>query len=162
MTTEYSVREATHADLDEVLRVQRAAFMRVAILHGIDPDVLPPLTETRADLEALKAQGTRFFLAETHDGTAIGSVRAHPADTTVEIGRLAVDDGWQRHGIATALMDRVEGAFPAAKRFLLFTGSEARVPLALYTKRGYQEIRREKVPSTVLVWLEKTAKRDGS
>lgn len=152
----FTVRQAGIADLPAVLEVQHHAFARVAKMFGIDPEVLPPLREGLVDLEALLGGGTRFFLAVTESHRVVGAVRASAQDDdSVEIGRLAVEDGWERRGVATALMEALEGAFPSARRFVLFTGAEAAGPLALYFGRGYTELRRETLPGVELVWLEK-------
>lgn len=150
-----SVRQATIRDLPEVLEVQRHAFMRVAEQLGIDPTALPPLRETIDDLIGLLGGGVRFFVALAGSGQVVGSVRATAEDDSIEVGRLVVQDGWERRGVASALMDELEGSFPAARRFVLFTGSNAAGPLALYSRRGYSEFRREAMPGVELVWLEK-------
>lgn len=152
----FIVREADPDEFVEILGVQHRAFGRVAAEFGIRPEDLPPIRETLADLEALAADGERFFVAVTTDGTVVGSVRGRIDDEgVVEIGRLVVDDGWQRKGVATTVMDALEAAFPEATRFKLFTGAEAAAPLALYAKRGYRESGRQDLGYVVLVWLEK-------
>lgn len=122
---------------------------------GIDAQLLPPIRETLEELEALYDRGVCFFVATSADGQVIGSVRGTLVDGSVEIGRLVVDDGWQRRGVASALMDVLESSFSEVERFELFTGAEATVPLALYAKRGYTETRREDLGHVELVWLEK-------
>lgn len=139
-----------------MLRVQHHAFGRVASGLKIDPEALPPLRESLEDLVALFEQGVRFYIAES-DGEIVGSVRAQSDDATVEVGRLVVEDGWTRRGVATALMRSLEADHPDAARFELFTGAEAHAPLQLYAKLGYRETKREDIGPVVLVWLEKTA-----
>lgn len=146
---------ARRDQLTEVLGVQRRAFGRVAAGLGIDPQLLPPIRETLDELEGLFDRGVHFFVATSGDGRVIGGVRGTVVNGCVEIGRLVVDDGWQRKGVASALMDALESAFPDVVRFELFTGAEATVPLALYAKRGYAETRREDLGHVELVWLEK-------
>lgn len=117
--------------------------------------MLPPLQEDLDRLSHLLADGMRFFVAVDSAGTVVGSVRGELRGKTVEIGRLVVDDGWERHGVASAMMDLLESSYPEAQRFELFTGANATGPLALYRSRGYAEIRRETMPGVELVWLEK-------
>lgn len=156
-----TVRTADASDLPEVLRVQRVGFERVATRHGFARDDMAPLTETLKDLRALAAAGVRTFVAEsgadTDGGTStIGTVRARVRDdATVEIGRLAVDEGYERRGVATALMRSLEDAYPAARRFELYTGAEADDALALYARLGYSEFRREGFATWTRVWLGK-------
>lgn len=151
----FSTRTACLADLPAVLGVQHRAFSRVATDLLIDPKTLPPLRETLEDLKALHESGTRFFVAEEHGGGIVGSVRASEVDGCVEVGRLVVDDGWQRRGVGSALMDALECSYPDTRCFRLFTGSEAAAPLALYKELGYRETSREDLGYVVLVWLEK-------
>ncbi len=156
--SEVQVREAVAEELEQVLGVQRRAFGRVSRALGIDPANLPPLNETAEDLGGLMAGGTRFWIALAPaelTPIVVGSVRAAEREGTVEIGRLVVDDGWTGRGVATALMDVLEAAFPHAERFELFTGADAHVPLALYVKRGYAVYRSAHVSGVDLVWLQK-------
>jgi GNAT superfamily N-acetyltransferase len=147
--------EAAATDLPEILRVQRAGFARVAAALGIPPERLPPLRETLAELEHLAREGVRFFVARDAEGV-VGTVRAEQRpDGVVEVGRLAVDDGQQRRGIGSALMRVLEGSYPHARRFELFTGADACAALALYAKLGYTLFRTDVVHSVPLVWLAK-------
>lgn len=152
------MRLAAKSDLPGILGVQRDGFMRVADAYEIPHEALPPLRETVADLESLYDAGTRFFIAIDAVGHAIGTVRALDTAGTVEIGRLAVAGGWVRRGVAASLMEALEGEYPHAERYTLFTGADAAAPLALYRKLGYTQTRREDMGSVELVWLEKAGR----
>jgi len=150
-----TVAVATPGDLPDVLRVQRAGFGRVAARLGIDPKQMAPMTETLDDLVALHAPGITTWIARS-SGEAAGTVRATVRDDgVVEIGRLAVADGFTRRGVATALMLALEESFPEACRFELFTGAEAHEPLALYRRLGYSIFRHEEYATWRMVWLAK-------
>lgn len=151
----FCTRAARRADLPEILDVQHRAFSRVAADLFIDPRVLPPLQESLGDLESLQASCARFIVAVDNGGRVIGSVRGTEVDDCIEVGRLVVDDGWQRRGVGAALMDSLERSYPRAACFRLFTSSDASAPLALYAKRGYRETSREDLGHVILVWLEK-------
>jgi len=153
--SEIMVREACRDDLAAVLGVQHRAFGRVVAQFDVDPAHMPPITEGPEDLERLFDCGMRFFVAVAHGNTVIGSVRGANVDDVVEVGRLVVDDGWTRQGVATALMNALEAAFPQARAYSLFTADEAREPLALYAKLGYVPVRYEDQGLFTLVWLEK-------
>jgi len=146
---------ATVDDLPEVLRVQHAAFRRVAREVGIPPESMPPVAETLDDLVALPAAGVRTLVAI--DGERIvGTVRTKVRDDGVaEIGRLAVDDGAERRGIALALMLAVESDRPMTTRFELYTGAGAAGPIALYERLGYRIFLREQFERWEMVWLAK-------
>jgi len=146
---------ASRDDLGEVLRVQHAAFLRVARMFDIPLDRLAALTEDLGDLRTLMDGGFVFLLARV-DGRAVGTVRAELRDDgTVEVGRLAVEDGFERRGIATALMLSIEDVWPQARRVELFTGALATVPLALYAKLGYRLFEQPGEVREGLVWLAK-------
>jgi predicted N-acetyltransferase YhbS len=148
-----TVRAATPEDLPGVLSVQHEAFGRIARRFGIPLDVLPPTRETLEDLRLLHAGGMRTFVALA-DGRIVATVRAEVrADGVVEIGRLAVAEGYLRRGIALALMLALEESFPEARRFELFTGAEAAEPLALYRKLGYELFRETAQGHVGIVWL---------
>lgn len=153
----FTVRPATEPDLTSVVGVQRRAFTRVAAQLSIPAHRLPPLSEQLDDVLTLYASGTRFFVAVDALGAVIGSVRASEHDGLVEIGRLVVDDGWERRGVATALMDLLEASYPAARCFELFTGHDAVAALTLYEARGYVVCRRQALDGVQLVWLQKWA-----
>lgn len=149
------VRVARIGQLTDVLRVQHEAFRRVAAAFDIPLDVLPPTREDLAGLERLHGAGVRFLVAVA-DGRVVGTVRGHVrADGVVEIGRLAVGDGFLRRGVGTALVLALEEAFPDATRFELFTGEQAREPLDLYAKLGYEAFRVDAQSGVRLVWLAK-------
>lgn len=153
--SEIAIRVATRADLPDVLRVQRAGFRRVARALQIPVEELPPLRETLDDLEALSENGFTFFAADAA-GRIVGTVRSETRpDGVVEVGRLAVDDGYLRRGVATRLMRGLEAHYPDAGRFELFTGAEAAEPIALYRGLGYRLFRDEEHGSVRLVWLMK-------
>jgi len=154
-TPAFAVREATEADLPAVLAVQRRAFGRVAAQFDVDSASLPPLRESTDDLRLLFVGGTRFFVAVSAEGQVVGGVRGTMTDGVVDVGRLVVDDGWLRRGVAMALMDALEAGYPTAETFSLFTANKALEPLALYAKRGYVPVREECQGPFTLVWLEK-------
>ncbi|MDO8963234.1 MAG: GNAT family N-acetyltransferase [Coriobacteriia bacterium] len=149
------ISRARRADLAGVLRVQCDGFSRIARRFDIDPDILPPLRETIIDLQSLFDAGTLFLVAWS-SSVIVGTVRAQVrGDGVVEIGRLAVADGFLRRGIATDLMHVLEEAHPGPRRFELFTGAEATDALALYRGLGYEIFHRAEEGAPALVWLSK-------
>jgi GNAT superfamily N-acetyltransferase len=146
----YTVREALPGEVGPAVDVQHRAFRRVALELGFDPEMLPPVRETADEVRALLAERSGRILVA-------GTVRGVPGESgTVEVGRLAVEDGWESRGIGKALMAGLEELFPEAERFELFTGSEARGPIHLYESLGYRVMRDEEVMTGIrLVWLEK-------
>jgi ribosomal protein S18 acetylase RimI-like enzyme len=152
-------RVARPDELPEVLRVQIAGFRRVARRFGFADVDMPPLRETLDDLTSLLAKGMHFFVALADEGPherVVGTVRAVlREDCVVEIGRLAVDDTFERRGVATLLMSALEMSFSDTRRFELFTGSEAEDALALYDHLGYRVFRHDDFGDWTRVWLAK-------
>jgi hypothetical protein len=65
--------------------------------------------------------------------------------------------------LGTQLMSTIEGCFPEARRYELFTGHLSEHNLSLYRQLGYVPIRREPVSEKItLVFLEKKGKSRGS
>ena len=149
------IATASRDDLGDVLRVQHSGFLRVARMFHIPPDRLSALTEGLEDLQSMMDGGYAFLLSRA-DGRVVGTVRAELRhDGVVEVGRLAVDDGYERRGIATALMLSIEDVWPQARRVELFTGAQATVPLSLYAKLGYELFDKPGEVREGLVWLAK-------
>jgi ribosomal protein S18 acetylase RimI-like enzyme len=167
--TSYIVRPARADEIDAAVAVQHRAFTRVALMLGFEPQALPPVSETADQVRGLLSARDAVLLVAVAPGTrldegdevVVGTVRGVAGDSgTVEVGRLAVDDGWEHRGIGRRLMVMLEDAFPRATRFELFTGSDALGPLRLYDSLGYTVMRNEDVVTNVpLVWLEKCRPR---
>jgi ribosomal protein S18 acetylase RimI-like enzyme len=128
------ILRATSDDAEEILTLQKLAFRSQAELYE-DP-ALPPLLET---LEELRSKFVdHIFLKAVAGLKIVGSVRASVAGGVCHIGRLVVDPGHQRKGLASALMRAIEAEFPAADSFELFTGTKSEGSIHLYKRLGYE------------------------
>jgi GNAT superfamily N-acetyltransferase len=149
-----SITQATPADAEEILQLQKLAYQSEAALY--QDYTIPPLRQTLTEITA--EFHTRRFLKAMTDGCLRGSVRAHLVDGTCYIGRLIVHPAYQNLGMGSQLMSKIEGCFPEARRYELFTGHLSERNLYLYRKLGYRPIRREQVSAKLtLVFLEKKA-----
>jgi ribosomal protein S18 acetylase RimI-like enzyme len=89
-------------------------------------------------------------------------VRGESRAECVYVGRLVVDPGVQRSGIATTLMLALEERFPEAACFELFTGGMNEPGMGLYVKLGYSEVRRERIDERLeIVFLRKEREPGG-
>ena len=148
----FDVDVARLEDADEILAVQKQAFMEEAEMY--DDFHIPPLTETLEEVRS-KFQ-THVFLKATLGGKIVGSVRAHEKDGNCFVGRLVVSPSFQNRGVGTRLLEGIEKSFPACGRFELFTGDSSAKNIHLYEKQGYRRFKVEKVDEEFsFVFLEK-------
>ena len=145
---------ASTDDAEEILALQRLAYESEARFYC--DWSLPPLTQT---LEELREQfATTIVLKATLEGRLVGSVRARVADGTCHIGRLIVHPDLQGRGIGSRLLREIEGSFPEAVRYALYTGSKSEATLRLYQRHGYVVTSTERSSAAVsITHLEKAA-----
>jgi ribosomal protein S18 acetylase RimI-like enzyme len=143
---------ATRADLPEILALQKLAYQSEAKLNN--DFTIPQLTQTKPELEEEYNETT--ILKAVANGNLVGSVRGRPENGTCHIGRVIVHPAWQNCGIGSRLMAAIEGRFPEAERFELFTSERSSRNLYLYQQLGYLPFRQEKLGERVtLIYLEK-------
>lgn len=115
-----TILPVTESDLPQILALQKAAFESEARL--VENWDIPPLTQT---LEELVEEWRVGVVLKALDGqTLAGTVRAHHAEGTAHIGRLAVLPQWQGRGYGSALMTAILSAIKAA-RYELFTSAKS-------------------------------------
>ena len=147
-----SITQAGPEDAAEILALQKIAYQTEAELN--DDWTIPPLTQSLAEIEA--EFETRAFLKALDKDKIIGSVRAFLDSGTCHIGRLMVFPEYLGKGIGTRMMEKIEAAFPNAKRFELFTGTRSAYNIRLYKRLGYREFREMDLsPKVRLVFMEK-------
>ncbi len=133
------ILDATVEDADEILALQKLAYLSQAEIYG--DYSIPPLTQT---IEELKADFARkLFLKAVVEGRIIGSVNGYLDRTTCVIGRLMVHPDKQGQGIGSRLMRMIESRFADAESWELFTGELSTGNIRLYEKLGYRVVRKE-------------------
>jgi len=148
------ISKAEEGDLQAILSLQKLAYQSEAQL--VNDFSIPPLTQTLDDTLADFKRGIvlKALMPDNAD-EIIGSVRGHLSDGTLYIGKLIVDPALQNQGIGTALLLKIESMHPNM-RYELFTSDRSARNLALYTKNGYAEFKREPLNESVdFVFLEK-------
>nr|WP_281423125.1 GNAT family N-acetyltransferase [Paenibacillus oenotherae] len=99
------------------------------------------------------------------DGVIVGSVRgsAIHSGTTWTINKLIVHPQYQRLGIGSKLMARIEERGSEYSRLELFTSQKSERNLTIYQKLGYTPFQEKQVhPQLTLVYLEKQNSRHGT
>jgi Acetyltransferase (GNAT) family. len=135
-----------------ILRLQRLAYESEALLY--DDWSIPPLVQTLEEME--EEFRTKLVLVATLDDAVLGSVRARLSDGICHVGKLIVRPTVQGRGIGTALMGEIEASFPEAERYELFTGQKSERNLGLYSRLGYEQVRRVPVSEKLtLVYMQK-------
>jgi ribosomal protein S18 acetylase RimI-like enzyme len=151
----YTVEIAGPEDLEQILSVQKEAFIQVAERTG--DYSIGPLTQTLDDLME-EAETSVVFKAIRHD-RIVGSVRASVEESRVLIKRLVVLPEEQGRGIGKALLKSCEEHFISNKsvtQYYLFTDSNEEKVISFYSKLGYKPFKYEKKnEATNLVYMMK-------
>ncbi len=129
-----SIRPAEESDLQALLDIQKAAFMRYT--EFLAAEQIPPLRENLTELmEDIKRKS---MLAAEYNHILSGSIRYSIKGGVCIIERLSVRPDHQGRGIGRALVNEVEAlATGKAHKLYLETGLLANNLLLFYTKLGY-------------------------
>jgi GNAT superfamily N-acetyltransferase len=141
------ILQATVADAEDILTLQKLAYQREAALY--DDYNIAPLTQTLAEMQ--KDFGKNTILKAVADGKIVGSVRAYQDQNACFIGRLMVHPDFQGRGIGAELMQRIEAIFPNVRSYQLFTGYKSAGNIRLYERLGYSKVRKE----GILLFMQK-------
>lgn len=142
---------ASKADLEEILRLQKLAYLSEAEIYN-DFNI-PPLLQTIDELE--QEAKNCIILKVVSDRKIVGSVRAYEKAGTCHIGKLIVHPRYQNKGLGKALLSAIEKCFSQV-RFEIFTGCNSEKNLGLYQKAGYRVFKSERINDKLgFVYLEK-------
>ncbi len=146
------IEKALYEDLDEILALQKLAYISEAEICG--DYTIPPLTQT---LEGISDDFSKQTILKIVDGgRIIGSVRAYEKDGICCIGRVIVHPERQNKGLGKMLMKGIEDTFSTCTRYSLFTGKSSLRNLHFYSSLGYVAVGEEKVNEKLtLVYLDK-------
>lgn len=148
------VQPASPEDAEEILTLQKLAYMSEAEIYG--DFSIQPLKQTVAEI--LDEFRDQLFLKACIDGRIVGSVRAGVENETCRIGKLIVHPDFRGRGIATRLMSEIEGCFREVGRYELFTGHRSEQNLRLYDRLGYTPFASRPVAEHLtMIFLEKPA-----
>ncbi len=149
---EISIRKASVEDAEEILELQKLAYVSEAEILG--DFTIPPLHQTIRDI--LSEFGCQVFLKVEHENKIIGSVRCFLEKGICHINRLIVHPDHQNRGIGTQLLFAAENQFPDANRYELFTSRLSEKNLHIYEKNGYKRFKTKIISDKLtLVFLGK-------
>ena len=144
--------QARFEDAATILELQKLAYRSEAAIY--DDYSIAPLTQTLQNLQS--EFDTKTFLKSVISGRIFGSVRGYQMSHTCYAERLIVHPNFQRRGMGTKLLKRIEELFPTASRFELFTGHRSESNIRLYSKLGYRIFKREPMTERLtFVYMEK-------
>lgn len=131
-----AIQKADYKDLPAILEIQKVAFLEEAKFYNnykIDP-LIQSIDEIQKDYQDY------LFLKATYQGQIVGSVKLQEQGSSCWLGRLIVSPEFQNRGIGSRLLTEAEVQCPAAKEFLLFTGSQSTKNIRLYESAGYKKV----------------------
>ncbi|NGM83767.1 GNAT family N-acetyltransferase [Paenibacillus sp. 7124] len=147
------IMKAEEADLEEILELQRKAFVVEAVIYN--DYTIQPLRQTIEDLKS-EYETQTLLKAVVEENRIAGSVRAFFNGDTCYIGRLIVHPDFQNKGIGTSLLCEAEQMFKECRRFELFTGHLSKKNLYLYGKKGYKIFKSQVINEKLtMMYLEK-------
>lgn len=145
------ILKADKTDLEEILKVQYAAFQREAEeYHDYN---IEPLTQTVPVLE--KEYETFTFLKMVNEeGRIIGSIRGHVENGTSYIGKTFIHPDYQGKGLGTRLIRTLEQK-NTAPRYEINASIRCPQNIRLYERLGYTRFKETKTENNGFVYLEK-------
>jgi len=120
------------ADMEEILRLQYAAYQSEARIHN--DFTIQPLIQTLE--ETIEEYHKCVILKALQGGVIIGSVRAYVKGSTAYIGKLMVLPQRQGIGLGKRLLAAIEAEF-SNMRYELFTACKSDRNIHLYESSGY-------------------------
>ncbi len=135
MNSNVYIRPATESDLQGLLEIQKAAFMRYT--EFLEPEQIPPLGETLSEIRE-DNEKKNILVAEFNDVPS-GSIRYMIKGGVCLLERLSVHPDHQSNGIGRALISEVEWRVKGSRahKIYLETGLLANNLLMFYTRLGY-------------------------
>ena len=127
---------AEKRDAPQILALRKAACQAEIHLYG--DDSFPAMQQTLEELE--KESDRQMLFKAVVNGKVIGSLASIQQFDSVNLTGLAVHPYFRNSGVVARLLRELEEAFPAAKRFETFVGTEERGGAARSRRAGLSAI----------------------
>ena len=136
MYSGFEIRNASEKDIDQILEITEAAFIKYKELANTDFE-LPALKETREIIE--EDIKNKLVLVAYINGKVVGSVRVAVNGETGYLSRFGVNPEYQNLGIGKALMNLVDINMKVmgVKQLQLHTASKIKSLVCFYYGRGF-------------------------
>ena len=127
-----SIRPATEADFEAILKVQQAAFGEYATVYQVSAWTTETLENLKQD-----AKEKHIFVAES-EGVIVGSVRFWTVAGVCVIRLLSVSPARQKHGVGKALIREIERLTTDAHKFYACTMLRTARNIQFFLNLGYK------------------------
>lgn len=157
MIDKIHIEKADFNDLEEILQIQKTAFLSEAQIYN--DYTFDALTQS---LESIQSDYSKYiYLKAVYNDEIVGSVKSCITDDNIGwIGRLIVKREYQNKGIAKKLLAAIEQTIPDVKEYLLFTGEKSLKNIYLYQSVGYSVTDRYADPDKTDLILVKMIKNN--
>ncbi len=136
MSTEAPTASLQGNDFDgEIRRVRDAAELTAALAIRQRVFCIEQGVPVSDEVDGRDSEG--LHLVAVKDGTVVATCRICFVGSTAQFSRLAVDQAWRRHGIATLLLDLAESECRSAKTRKMVLHAQT-YALSLYEKTGWR------------------------
>lgn len=147
-------RRADKSDAPQILALQKTASLEDLETYG--EGSVPVMLQSLTELQQLLEQPDQVFIKAVVNGKIIGTVSAQGTNGRACLNQIHVHPYFRERNIGSRLIEEMEKAFPATKRFEARAGHKSRSILSELQQLGYQEFKTEAfTPAMTWVYVQK-------
>jgi predicted N-acetyltransferase YhbS len=137
MTSTFTLRTPTSADIDDCGRIIHDAFRSIAEQHGFPPD-FPSVASAVRTARAMIAHPRVYGAVTEQDGSIIGSAFMSERDPVRGVGPVTVDPAVQARGAGRAMMEALLERAHGAVSVRLVQDAFNTTSMPLYASLGFE------------------------